>query len=208
MTPGLSTAASEVPGLAASGRPRSSRLVTLLASVLLVLIVLGLYWPTLRYEFVGWDDDRNVTMNPMVTTPRGLLSIWTTLRGPPGFPHYPLFYTSFWLEHLLWDTKPSGFHATNVALHALNAVLVLLVLRRLGQSLSVAWAVALLFAVHPMQVESVAWITERKNVLSGAFYLLAFLCYVRHRQTGTYLPGQTAPPVDLRSFKPQRRTEM
>lgn len=150
----------------------------------LVLAAAAVYWPALSYGFVGWDDDRNVTMNPMVALPAGLVPIWTNLRGPAGLPNYPLFYTSFWLEYRLWGPNPAGYHATNLVLHALNGVLLLALLRRLGMSRTAAWVVALLFAVHPMQVESVAWITERKNVLSGAFYLLAFLFYARHRQRG------------------------
>jgi protein O-mannosyl-transferase len=165
--------------------PRAARAGLYLAAGAISLIVLAfaVYWPTLRYGFVGWDDDRNVIMNPMVVEPRGLCAIWTQVRGPAGLPNYPLFYTSFWLEYRLWAGNPTGYHATNIGLHALNAVLVLLLLRRLGLGPVAAWVCALLFTLHPMQVESVAWITERKNVLSGAFYLLAFLLYIRYRQT-------------------------
>lgn len=155
-----------------------------LGAVVVVASVAALYWPALRYGFVGWDDDRNVTMNALVTRTDGLLPIWTSVHGPAGLPNYPLFYTSLWLEYRLWGANPAGYHATNVVLHALNAVLAGLVLRRLGAREGVAWGAALLLAVHPMQVESVAWITERKNVLSTAFVLAAFLLYLHHRHTG------------------------
>jgi tetratricopeptide (TPR) repeat protein len=150
----------------------------------LVAAVLAVYGPTLKYEFLGWDDDINVVNNPVAVSGDGLVSIWTSRQGPQGFPNYPLFYTSLWAEYWLWGANPIGFHATNVALHALNAVLVLVLMRRLGLSRSVAWLTAGLFALHPLQVESVAWITELKNILSGTFYLTAFLLYARHRKTG------------------------
>ena len=177
---------SESPEVNQSAFPTASRTRRWLwgGGAALVAAVLALYGPVLHYGFVGWDDDRNVTLNPMVTLPEGLARIWASPRGPTGLPNYPLLYTSFWIEYRLWGANPSGYHATNALLHALNAVLVLLLLRQLGASAAAAWVVALLFAVHPMQVESVAWITERKNVLSGAFMLLAFLLYARHRATG------------------------
>lgn len=154
------------------------------AAIAVVVAAVVLYWPALGYGFVGWDDDRNVTLNPRVVEPGGLVETWTSLRGPAGWPNYPLFYTSFWLEYRLWGADPRGFHATNLGLHAINALLVLLVLRSLGVGRAVCWVVALLFACHPVQVESVAWITERKNLLSTMLYLLSFLLYVGFHRDG------------------------
>ena len=98
--------------------------------------------------------------------------------GDRGRGHYwPLVYTSFWLEHKLWGFAPAGYHAVNVVLHAANTLLV----RRLAERLAVpgAWLVAAVFAVHPLHVESVAWIIERKDLLSGLCYLAAFLAWLR-----------------------------
>lgn len=91
--------------------------------------------------------------------------------------YYPLVFTSFWVERHLWGLHPLGYHLVNVALHAGNAWLVWTLARRLG--LRGAWLLAALFALHPVHVESVAWITERKNVLSGFLTLLAALCWLR-----------------------------
>jgi tetratricopeptide (TPR) repeat protein len=152
----------------------------------LVAAVLLLYLPALSNDFVNWDDDRLVTDNPVVSAPEGLRRIWSTVELPKEFPNYPLTFTSFWLEHQLWGFHPAGYHLSNLILHALNAVLVLLLMRALGATQWVGGLTAVLFACHPMQVESVAWVAERKNVLSTFFCLLAFLAYLRHRTSGAW----------------------
>lgn len=157
-----------------------------LAGLSVVIAAGALYWPTLKAGFLTWDDEEMILANPLVLSPRGWSAIWTRTAHAPGWPNYPLFYTSLWLNHRFWGFDPAPYHATNVALHALNALLAMCLLRRLGLSRVAAWLCALLFALHPLQVESVAWITERKNVLSGTFYLAAFLLYARHRQTGRW----------------------
>ena len=102
----------------------------------------------------------------------GLWRIWFSPSEIEDEGHYwPLVYTSFWLEHKLWGFAPAGYHAVNVLLHAANTVLVLRLARRLA--VPGAWLVAAVFAVHPLHVESVAWIIERKDLLSGLFYLAA-----------------------------------
>jgi hypothetical protein len=104
----------------------------------------------------------------------GLGKIWIPRQTPQ---YYPAVFTSFWIEHQLWGLNPLGYHIVNVLLHALNAILVW----RLCVFLKIpgAWLIAAVFAVHPINVESVAWITERKNVLSGAFYLAAAISYLK-----------------------------
>lgn len=141
---------------------------------LIVIVTAAAYTPALRGGFI-WDDDEHVTENQTLRTADGLRRIWFEIGAVAQY--YPLVHTTFWIEYQLWGESPLGYHAVNIALHALNAVLVWLVLRRLR--LPGAWLAALIFALHPVQVESVAWITERKNVLSGAFYLLALLAYLR-----------------------------
>jgi tetratricopeptide (TPR) repeat protein len=145
----------------------------LLAGCILVATLVA-YLPALQGGFV-WDDDSYVTANRTLRDLDGLRSIWLEPGTTPQY--YPLVFTSFWIEYQLWGTTPLGFHVVNVLLHATNALLVWLVLARLH--VGGAWLAALVFALHPVHVESVAWITERKNVLSGCFYLAAALAYLR-----------------------------
>ena len=153
-----------------------------LAAFALLGLTFLAYAPAFHAGFV-WDDDDYVTQNRLLHDADGLRRIWTTAETPQ---YYPLVFTSFWIEHRLWGLDPAGYHAVNVALHALNALLVYALLRELG--IGGAFWVAALFALHPVHVESVAWITERKNVLSGLFYLAAFASYLRSDRSGRRLP--------------------
>ena len=141
--------------------------------VLLVLLVCLAYIPVLRCGFI-WDDDAYVTENNLLTAPDGLQRIWFSLDSPSQY--FPLTYTTFRLERAFWGLNPAGYHLVNLLLHALNALLVWRLLLRLN--VPGAWLAAALFALHPVQVESVAWITERKNVLSLFFFLLAMLAWI------------------------------
>jgi tetratricopeptide (TPR) repeat protein len=129
-----------------------------------------------------------VTKNALLTAADGLQRIWFSLDSPSQY--FPLVYSAFRLEHRLWGLDPLGYHLVNVLLHAMNAVLFWWVLRRLA--IPGAWFAAALFALHPVQVESVAWISERKNVLSTLFYLLTVLAWLKSeaerqdRPTGAY----------------------
>ncbi len=157
-----------------SGPPRvASGFEALVGSVLLVLATLAAYAPALPGD-VLWDDDQYVSANPLLTAPDGLWRIWTHPRESPQY--YPLVFTSFWLEARLWGLSTFALHLVNVLLHAANALLLWRLLRRLG--VPGAGLAAALFALHPVHVESVAWITERKNVLSGLFYLLSASAYL------------------------------
>jgi len=140
----------------------------------MLLAVALAYLPATKAGFV-WDDDWYVTDNPHLLTLGGLYKIWFEIGATVQY--YPLVFTSFWVEQRLWGFSPLGYHLTNICLHALNALLVWIVLRRL--KVPGAWLAAAVFAVHPVHVESVAWITERKNVLSALFYLLALLAYLK-----------------------------
>jgi tetratricopeptide (TPR) repeat protein len=143
--------------------------------LLLVLATVVTYLPALGSGYV-WDDDSHVTDNPTLRSLDGLRRIWTELGATPQY--YPLVHTTFWLEHRLFGLAPLGYHLTNLLLHALNGLLAAAVLRRLR--VPGAWLAAFVFTLHPVQVESVAWISERKNVLSGAFYLAAALAFLRY----------------------------
>jgi tetratricopeptide (TPR) repeat protein len=127
-----------------------------------------------------WDDEDYVLQNPLLRAPDGLWRIWFSPSELPQY--YPLVHTTFWIEHQLWGVQPLGYHLVNVALHALNAVLFVGILRKL--EVPGALLAGLLFALHPVHVESVAWITERKNVLSGALYLLSLGAWLRYTDGG------------------------
>jgi tetratricopeptide (TPR) repeat protein len=141
---------------------------------LLVAMTLVAYRPAFDAGFI-WDDDDYVTQNPVLPAPDGLRRIWLDYGATPQY--YPMVHSSYWLEYRLWGLAPAGYHVVNVLLHALGALLLWRVLLVLG--LSGAWFAAAIFALHPVHVESVAWITERKNVLSGVFYLASLLAYLR-----------------------------
>jgi tetratricopeptide (TPR) repeat protein len=142
--------------------------------VALVLLAGLAYVPALEAGFI-WDDDAYVLNNPNLSDARGLWRSWSEPTASPQF--YPLVFTTFWAERHLWGLRPFGYHLTNVLLHGLNGALAWRVLRRLG--VPAPWFVAAAFVLHPVQVESVAWVTERKNVLSAAFYLAAALAWFR-----------------------------
>jgi tetratricopeptide (TPR) repeat protein len=168
--------------MAAPAHRVSPRLLVLALFALTVLV----YLPVLRCGFI-WDDDAYVTENPTLRDAHGLLRMWIVPRSIPQY--YPLVHSLFWLEFHLWQIHPLGYHVVNVLLHASGAVLLWRALMRL--QVPGAWLAAALFAVHPVMVESVAWITERKNVLSLVCYLAAALAWFRF-----------APPED--SSAPRR----
>jgi tetratricopeptide (TPR) repeat protein len=135
------------------------------------------YIPALSGGFI-WDDHGHVLFDPQLQNVAGLWKIWFTKAIQQ---YYPLVYSSFWVEWQLWGDNPLGYHIVNVFLHSLNAIVFALVLRQLG--FRGAWAAALIFALHPVHVESVAWISERKNVMSGLFYLASLLVFLKSEET-------------------------
>jgi protein O-mannosyl-transferase len=145
---------------------------------LLVLAALAAYRPALNAGFV-WNDDTYVTENPTLDGADGLRLIWTDTKANEQY--YPMVFTSYWIEKRLWGLAPLGYHLVNVLLHAANALLLWALLARIGLK-GGGWAAAL-FALHPMCVESVAWVTERKNTLSLFLSLLAMLAYLASRET-------------------------
>src|SRR6266567_3546200 len=134
--------------------------------------VLLVYLPAWRAGFV-WDDEQLITANPLLRTFSGLIEIWS---GGRTADYFPITNTAFWIEHHLFGDNPLGYHALNILLQAADAVLVWLVLRRL--QIPGAWFAGLIFGIHPVHVESVAWISELKNVLAMFFNLLSILCFV------------------------------
>ena len=154
----------------------------LLPAAGLVLLVIAAFAPALVCGFV-WDDELWVTANPTLLSLAGLKRIWLEPWFNPQC--YPLACTTFWLEHAAWGFHPFGYHLDNLLLHAANAVLAWQVFLRLNLNRSAAWLAAALFAVHPIEVESVAWVCERKNGLSGFFFLAATLVWVRFEGTNS-----------------------
>ena len=152
-----------------------------LALLGLALLVGVSYFPAIRAGFV-WDD-KLVTTLTAIRDWGGIAKLWFApgsayLQGDVGEGHYwPLTYSTFWLEHKLWGLDPAGYHIVNILLHFANTALLWCLLLRLA--VPGAWLVAAVFAVHPLHVESVAWIIERKDVLSALFYLTAVLGWIR-----------------------------
>jgi len=159
-----------------------------LAPAVVGMSTFALFVGTLSYDFLDWDDVTHIAWNPSYRgfTWTHLSWMVTTVRGGHWIP---VTWATFGLDHALWGMNPSGYHLTNVMLHTLNAIaffaLAWSLLERARRSASTvalqagAAGAALLFALHPLRAESVAWITERRDVLSALFWLLAVLCYVR-----------------------------
>lgn len=151
---------------------------SLWSGTILILLIIVAYLPALRAGFI-WDDDWHVTENRMLRSIEGLERIWLDPSRPGHMTtpqYYPMTHTTFWVEHHLWGNQPAGYHLDNVLLHAASAVVLWRLLAGLG--MPGAWFAAGVWAVHPLNVESAAWATERKNVLSGLFYFLAAGAYL------------------------------
>ena len=163
-----------------------------LAGVIAAGLMLLVYWPALRGGFV-WDDDSWTTgISGLLRDASGLGLMWfqpTALQQ-----YYPLTGTTFWLDHQFWKFWTTPYHVENVLLHALAALLFWRLLLRLR--LPGAWLAAALFALHPVMVESVAWITERKNVLSLVLFLGALLAYERYAPWTVETDAMAGPPRD------------
>src|ERR1039457_3906667 len=142
--------------------------------VLIVAAILLAYFPAILKGGFVWDDHVFVTDNLLLRNMDGLQRIWFELGATTQY--YPLTYSCLWLEYHFWGLHPLGYHLVNVLLHGLNVLLLFRILRRL--EVPGAWLAAAIFALHPVQVETVAWITEHKNMLSGACYLGAALAYL------------------------------
>ncbi len=167
--------------MAAPAFPVSRRL-WLGAAALLALVAVA-YLPSVRGGFL-WDDDASLTTNPAIRSETGLRDFWLTTRTPD---YWPVTATSLWAEWRLWGLDATGYRVTNLMLHAGSVLLLWVVLRRLR--LPGAWFAAALFAVHPVNVESVAWITERKNLLALVFFLLSVDGFLRWRAGRPARPG-------------------
>ena len=147
-------------------------------SVFIVLLTMAVYIPAMRGGFI-WDDDRLVTDNQLVKANDGLYRFWFTTEPPD---YYPLTWSFWWLEWRLYGNSAVGYHVVNVLLHAINAVLVWVILKRLR--IPGAWLTGLIFAIHPVNVATVAWISEQKNTLSMLFCIVTIFLYLRSDEEG------------------------
>jgi protein O-mannosyl-transferase len=160
--------------------------------LVLVGLTLLAYLPALRAGFI-WDDPDYVTQNATLRSFDGLRQMWLERRSLPQW--YPLVHTTFWIEYQVWQLWSPGYHTVNVLLHGVSAAVLYAILRKLA--LPAGWLAAAVFAVHPVHVESVAWVTERKNVLSGIFYLAAAWAYFRFEDPDT---DQPTSPGNWRAY--------
>lgn len=174
--PKASASSAATPSL----EPRRARAAWAAAGALAAITFL-VYWPALRGKFLSWDDEIYILTNPMIqsVTLKNIASTFTSLHA---FAWNPLTWISHMIDYAIWGTNPFGHHLTAVLLHCANSAILLLVLASATGALWRSAFVAALFALHPLHVESVAWISERKDVLSTLFWFLtmwAYLGYVR-----------------------------
>ncbi len=141
----------------------------------LLLLVVAVYWPTLQNGFI-WDDESYIVGNTTLRSVQGLHDMWLKWGAIPQY--YPLTHTTFWVEFHLWGFDPRGYHLDNMILHAAAAIMLWRLLLRL--EVPGAWVAAAIYAVHPVCVETVAWASERKNVLSCALALGSILTFLRY----------------------------
>ena len=155
-------------------------------ALLLIAATLIAYLPAWKGTPI-WDDNAHITA-PHLRSGYGLVAIWAQLGATQQY--YPLVHTVFWIEQKLWGNWFVGYHLVNILLHAASAIVLLRILQRL--KIPGAWLAAGLFALHPVQVESVAWISELKNTLSGLFFfssILSYLDFDETRSRRSYIPS-------------------
>ena len=159
------------------------RLIAQIAVIIIATLIV--YLPSLHGDFV-WDDELLITRNPLLQTWSGLGEIWSFGRTAD---YFPLTNTIFWIEWHLFGTATAGYHWMNIVLQIADALLLWRLLTRLG--VSGAWLAGLIFAVHPVHAESVAWISELKNVLSMFWALVSVLLFLRFVDCRTAYPRTT-----------------
>jgi len=148
--------------------------------LVLALVTLATFWPVLNHDFVRYDDDKYITENTHVKNGISLRSTYWAFTSPHFHNWHPLASLSQMLDCQLFGLKPFGHHLTSLLIHTLNVLLVFWVLKMLTGTVGRSAFVAAVFALHPLQVESVAWLAERKNVLSTFFWMLTLAAYVRY----------------------------
>src|SRR5664279_1750803 len=168
----------------ASGQRNPSVSVSICVYLLLSCLTLAVYWPVRNHAFINFDDPVYVTENQHVQagiSRRGLAWAFLNLHGEHTYWH-PVTWVSHMLDCQLFGLNPGPHHLENVAFHIANALLLLWLLNRMTGAFWRSAMVAGLFALHPLQVDTVAWVTERKNLLSTLFWLLTLWAYVRYAE--------------------------
>ncbi|MBI1978407.1 MAG: hypothetical protein HYS55_06600, partial [Candidatus Omnitrophica bacterium] len=160
----------------------SDRLKNLLTTLHLLVVILFIFYPSLHYDFVEFDDNALVVRNPdiKVLEPARILELF---RRSYITLYVPVTMFSYAVDYQIWHLTPFGFKFTNLVLHFLNTMLVFYLAKRLEKNYIFAFVIALIFAIHPVQIESVVWVAERKNVLSTFFLLLALMGYLKAVQS-------------------------
>jgi protein O-mannosyl-transferase len=157
---------------------------------MLALGVVAVYWPVVGYGFVNYDDPEYVSVNPHIMAGLSWLGVVWAFTTFYAANWHPLTWLSYMLDAQLFGFHPQVYHIINVLFHAANTVLLFWLLKRLTSALWRSAFVAALFAFHPLHVESVAWVTERKDVLSTFFFMLTLLAYTRYAQRRSKVEGR------------------
>ena len=180
------------------------RAISWLFALGIVVAVLIAYYPVWHAGFI-WDDDKYVTENPLLTGQHRLQRIWLSRDAPSQY--FPLTYTTFLIERALWGLNAAGYHRINFFLHAANALLAWQLLLRLR--VPGAWLAAAIWALHPVQVETVAWVTELKNLLMAFFFLLSLHAWIKFLDNNvpqSPCPGSAGVPPAPVGVPPMRLT--
>ena len=189
VAPADASRAIAAPGQRVAGprpTPEASSHHSFAAAAGLFLLCVLAYFPLHQAGFI-WDDDSWLRFNSMVHHWRGLWYIWFVPHA--SIQYYPLLFTALLLQYKLWGLQALGYHLVNIGLQAMNAILLWRILRQL--QLRSAWIAAAIWAIHPVQVETVGWIVEQKSLLSGLFYFAAALAWLRFAGWGVECPGNT-----------------
>jgi tetratricopeptide (TPR) repeat protein len=164
--------------------------------LLLAGITLAIYWPVRHYGIIYYDDPFFISETPEINAGLNWHSLWWALSGVLVANWHPVTSLSFVVTHTFWGANPGAEHLVNVLFHAANAVLLFLVLNKMSGATWRSAAVAALFAWHPLRVESVAWISERKDVLCGFFFMLTLWAYARYAQKRSRVEGRGSSAGD------------
>ncbi len=170
--------------MSASQEIAEKRLQSALGMLLVGLVIIT-YYPIIHAGYI-WDDDQYVSENANLRDWQGLKRIWLSPSSSPQY--YPLVFTGFWLERQVWGPNPQVNHIINVLIHIANALILWSLLKKLD--VKPAFFISLVFALHPVHLESVAWITERKNTLSGFFFLSALFAYIHWSRLWEHSPSK------------------
>jgi len=169
----------------AHSSPSLPRAWTWAGAALIALAVVALYWPAVHGGFV-LDDDILLTNNPLIKSSNGLSRIWFS---KDAIDYWPITNSSFWIQWRLFEMNPTGYHVVNLLLFIADCLLIWLLLKQLA--IPGAFLAALLYAVHPINVESVAWISQHKNLLSLFFFLLSLLSFIKSESPDPALPSKS-----------------